>query len=123
MLSQDQVVMVKADLKKGYIGSMDVIETAYTTDGHHKQVKTTATVLSGIPCRISFAGSPKTGAGDVSEAPQTVKIYFDSDYAVKTGSRLDVTQNGVTNSYRHTGKEARYQTHVEVEAEPVERWA
>lgn len=124
MLSQTQVVKVKAALERGYIGLMDVYEYRQATNPTtHVTSATETKVLEQIPCRLSFSQSPSTGDGDVASVSQTIKVFFDSVYNIKAGSKVVVTQNGTTTAYKHAGLEAIYDTHSEVVLELFERWA
>lgn len=86
--------------------------------GHHE-----VDVLSGRPCRLSFGAIPaaeQTGAG--ASVQQTVKLFIAPDVIIKPGSRITVTQNGVTTDYCRTGEPAVYSTHQEITLELWKGW-
>ena len=123
MLSTAALVKARSALERGYIGRMDVYESTQTTDPiTHITEAAETQVLSGAPCRLSFSSSPAT-VGDAAETRQTVKVFFSPDTAIRPGSRLVITQNGITETYWHSGTEAVYGTHREVVLELTERWA
>lgn len=124
MLSQNQMVKVKKALEKGYIGTMDVYEYVQTTDAvTHVTSASLQKVLEQVPCRLSFTNSPQTAVEGVASISQVTMLFFDNVYSIKAGSKIDVTQNGITESYKHSGTEAAYDTHKEVVVELCERWA
>lgn len=108
----------------GYIGSMTVVEMRPVENSTtHITSFQPVEVLKNVPCRLSFSQSPVTSGDDVARISQTVKVFFDPEYAIKAGSKLTVTQNGVTTDYRHSGVEAVYDTHREVELNLFDGWA
>ena len=123
MLSENQIAKVRAALEKGYIGTCDVIERVQTTGANHAQTYTETVTQKAVPCRLSFASSPATDAGNVAGVAQAIKLFYPPDVTIKTGSKLLVTQNGVTTAYQHTGREAVYASHKEAELDLFERWA
>lgn len=124
MLSQNQVVKVKAALEKGYIGTFTVIEHERITDPdtHITDFQDVVTV-ENQPCRLSFSSIPTTGSGDPVSVTQGVKLFFDPSITVKAGSKVIVTQNGVTTNYMRSGEPAIYDTHIEINLELFDGWA
>lgn len=80
-------------------------------------------VLVDQPCRLSFSSSPSATNGDVAEINQTVKLFFSPEIKVKEGSKITVTQNGVTTAYKQSGTPAHYPTHQEILLELFKGWA
>lgn len=80
-------------------------------------------VLEDEPCRLSFSSSPSVSDGNVPEINQTVKLFFAPNITVKEGSKVTVTQNGVTTVYKQSGTPAVYQTHTEINLELFKGWA
>lgn len=112
-------------LESTYEGECTIIE--------HRDVKDEVTklsreekvvVLQGQPCKLSFeklaAASRTETAAAVS---QGVKLFLAPEIGVNSGSRITVTQNGVTNEYCASGELAVYDTHQEIILELAERWA
>lgn len=54
---------------------------------------------------------------------QAVKLFIAPEIAVPEGSRIDVTQNGITTSYRQSGTPAVYSSHQEITLELYKRYA
>jgi hypothetical protein len=117
------VVKVRNALEKGYTGTFTVTE-------HTKFIKSNRTtgfcdevVLMNQPCRLSFSSSPSVSNGDVPKINQTVKLFFAPDITIKEGSKITVTQNGVTTDYKQSGTPAVYDTHKEILLELFRGWA
>lgn len=80
-------------------------------------------VLENQPCRLSFetlkAAVPTESAVNIS---QITKLFLSPDIMVKAGSKVTVTQAGVTTDYKCSGIPAVYLTHQEILLELFERW-
>ena len=123
MLSKNAVVKVRKALEKGYIGTFTVTEHKKITKPNHTTGFSDVDVLVDQPCRLSFSSSPSVRDGDVPEISQTVKLFFAPEVTVKEGSKITVTQNGVTTEYKQSGVPAVYQTHKEIILELFKGWA
>ena len=123
MLPKNAVVKVRAALKKGYTGTFTVTEHRKITKPNHTTGFSDVDVIVDKPCRLSFSSSPATTDGDIAETNQTVKLFFAPDIKVKEGSKITVTQNGITTEYKQSGTPAVYQTHTEILLELFKGWA
>ena len=123
MLSQTAVVKVRNALEKSYIGTFTVIEHQKITKPNHTVGFEDVEVLFDQPCRMSFSSIPTATDGTVSEVSQTVKLFFAPEITVKEGSKIVVTQNGVTTEYKQSGTPALYETHQEINLELFRGWA
>lgn len=76
------------------------------------------------PCRISFdtvnATQPENNAANIV---QSITLFIDSAVIIPEGSKITVTQNGVTSVYEKSGKPAVYSTHQEIPLEIFKGWA
>lgn len=76
------------------------------------------------PCRISFdtvnATQPESDAPNIV---QSITLFIDNAVVIPEGSKITVTQNGVTSVYEKSGKSAVYSTHQEIPLELFKRWA
>ena len=106
-----------------YIGVCDVIEHKKVKD---KVTKTTefveTTVLSEQPCRLSFKSNSTTGDGNVAAVTQEIKLFISPDVTIKDGSKIIVTQNGVTKAYNNSSEPALYETHQEITLKLFDKW-
>ena len=82
------------------------------------------TVLEDQPCKLSFKPlDTTTDTGNVAVMTQGVKLFLSPDVSIKPGSKITVTQNGVTTEYSSSGVPAKYPTHQEIMLKLFERWA
>lgn len=81
-------------------------------------------LYEALPCRISFSSIPVAKEdGTAAEVFQTIKLFVDRSVDIPPGSRLDITQNGETESYACSGTPAVYSTHKEIMLERIKGWA
>ncbi len=129
MLSENQVVRSKGAARKAvestYYGACDIIEYGSVKDkksGITRQEE--ITVLQNQPCKLSFekiAAAVQTDTG--AAVSQGVKLFIAPEIEVKCGSKIVVTQNGVTNAYSASGQSAVYSSHQEIMLELWKGWA
>lgn len=76
-----------------------------------------------VPCRVSYRTvSPAAPEGEAAQAGQGVTLYLDPAVDIPEGSKVTVTQNGVTRDYARSGKAAVYSCHQEVPLEVFRGW-
>lgn len=81
-------------------------------------------VYEGISCRLSFKSVNSANSGaSAATVTQTIKVFLAPEINVKPGSKMTITQNGVTTAYKSSGKPAVYNTHQEISLELFEGWA
>lgn len=112
-------------LESAYEGVCSVTEYRETTDertGLSGQEE--AAVHEGVPCRLSFEKQAAAGQTDTAASlAQGVKLFLAPEIMVKPGSRVTVTQNGVTTEYAASGQPAVYSTHQEILLELFRGWS
>ncbi len=87
-------------------------------------VFTETAIITDAPCRLSFASFPATNVIDHAPAlGQATKLFISPGATVPPGSKLVVTQNGVTTTYSNSGEPARYVTHQEIVLELFKTYA
>lgn len=123
MLSKNAVVKVRKALEQGYDGTFTVTEHKKVTKPNHTTGFADVVVLVDQPCRLSFSSIKSAADGNIAEINQTVKLFFSPDVKVKEGSKITVTQNGVTTDYKQSGTPAHYPTHQEILLELFKGWA
>lgn len=125
MLSKNQILKARQAIEKLYTGSCTVTEHRKVKDEVSKLVNyEDVTVLEAQPCRLVFKSAPAAGQGEAAaEVTQAVKLLLPPDIVICAGSRITVTQNGVTTDYTRSGIPAVYSTHQEIALELFERWA
>lgn len=115
----------KTMLESTYAGVCSVYEYGKITDPEtHITTHGERLVFEDQPCRISFgslsAAAENSGAATVA---QSVKLFVSPDVRVSSGSKISVTQNGVTTEYAASGVPAVYPTHQEIMLELFRGWA
>lgn len=81
-------------------------------------------IIEDEPCRLSFKNSsPVSISTDVAENKQIIKLFLSPNVVVPMGSKITVTQNGVTNTYRRSGEPCIFSYHQEILLENFEKWA
>lgn len=112
-------------IERTYGGTVTVVE--------HQKVKDKVTKLTGYedvpvlenqPCKLSFE-SIKAAVQSESAASiaQVTKLFLSPDITIKPGSKLTVTQTGITTDYACSGIPAVYDTHQEIILDVFKEWA
>lgn len=108
-----------------YFGTLTVTETKKARDENSKLTKIEpVVVLENQPCRLSFeALKAAVQSESAASVTQITKLFVSPDVLIKAGSKITVTQDGVTTDYTCSGVPAMYPTHQEIILELFERWA
>jgi hypothetical protein len=81
-------------------------------------------VLEDQPCKLSFSTITTANQTEsAAELRQTTKLFISPDVTIRNGSKITVTQGGVTTDYTCSGVPATYDTHQEIVLDLFERWA
>ena len=76
------------------------------------------------PCRISHTTVKATEPSEeAAVVAQSVTLYIDPSVDIPEGSKITVTQKGVTRDYERSGTPAVYTVHQEVPLELFRGWA
>lgn len=118
------MVMVRKAIESTYTGTCTITEyQSYKKENKstgHKEV----VVLENQPCKLSFSKITNSNQGEAAAMViQTAKVFIAPEIQVKPGSKLTITQNGVTTEYKNSGEPAIYQTHQEIILELFKGWA
>ena len=74
-----------------------------------------AIVPDGVACHLSYSSTaPAAGSDTVTGVAQTIKLFLAPELVVPPGCRIEVTQQGRTESYAQSGKAAVYSSHQEI---------
>lgn len=72
-------------------------------------------LFENLPCRLSFKNISQTSQTEsFAVSSQVVKLFIAPDVYVPPGSVIEVTQNGITRKYKHSGISAIYTNHQEI---------
>lgn len=123
MLPKAALVSVRKALERGYTGTFTVTERKKVVRADHSTGFAEVQTVTDNPCRLSFTTSPAAGDGDTATLTQSVKLFCAPEIIVPEGSRITVTQNGVTEEYARSGMVAMYDTHAEYVLEAFRGWA
>lgn len=123
--------MVQAAIKAARKALESTYEGVLTVSEYHKVIdeKTKLTNLSKVvvlknqPCRLSFESlSSAVQSESAAMVAQTIKLFIPPEITIKPGSKITVTQAGVTTDYTYSGVPAVYQTHQEILLDLFEGW-
>lgn len=108
--------MVKNPLSILWTGRCTIYEYQNVTDPEtYQTTQKEVPVLIGEPCRLSYnheqATDIKSGAAIVS---QSITLFIRPDLVIKPGSVIEITQNGITEKYKGSGKPAVYTNHQQI---------
>ena len=80
--------------------------------------------MKDAACRLSHKTVTTTEpTEEAALVAQTVVLYIDPSVEIPEGSKITVTQNGVTRDYEQSGKAAVFTYHKEVPLELFKEWA
>ncbi len=112
------------DMEKMHRKAVESLYNGTCTVYEHRKVKDEKTKLTGFedalvlenqPCRLSFEKINAAVQGESYAAvSQSIKLFLSPDIVIKPGSKITVTQNGVTADYTSSGVPAVYQSHQEI---------
>lgn len=108
-----------------YFGTLMVTEMQKVKDERSKLTKDEpVVVLKDQPCRLSFEKlQTAVQAESAATITQVTKLFVSPDISINAGSKITVTQDGVTIDYTRSGVPAIYPTHQEIMLDLFERWA
>ena len=111
-------------IKRFYSGTCTITEKKSVKD--EKTFKTRIQEVmkyENIPCRLSHSSNNLSDAYPRNTVTQTIKLFLDNDYEIKAGSKIAVTQDGITNIYGATSEPNVFETHQEIELILWEDWS
>ena len=129
MLSENQVVRARKAARKAiestYEGVCDIVEYGNVRDKNSKITRQGEIVTAkNLPCKLSFENVTAAVQTDTGAAvAQGVKLFIAPEIDVKCGSKIVVTQNGITTEYAASGQPAVYSSHREIMLELWKEWA
>lgn len=107
-----------------YEGLCTIIEYRDVTDEKTKLSREEeVTVIEALPCKLSFEKQAAAVQTETAAAiTQGIKLFLAPEITVNSGSKIVVTQNGVTGEYSASGVSAIYPTHQEIVLELFRGW-
>ena len=119
------LIKARPHIERMYRGTLTIHEWTLETDPdtHISSEVETITVVDQ-PCMLSNTSTaPTTSAEGVPSVTKITKIFVAPDIPIREGSKLVVTQAGVTNTYERSGIPSVYPTHQEVTVNLMEKVA
>lgn len=125
MLSKTKMVKARKAIESLYDGTCTITEHRKIKKANKSTGFEDVMVLENQPCRLSYktitnTNSTESGASTLS---QIIKLFLAPEIEVTPGSKVTVTQKGVTTDYKSSGKPAIYSTHQEIVLELFDGWA
>ena len=117
------LINARPHIERMYRGILTIHEWTLVTDPDtHISSEVESIVVEDQPCLLSNTSTaPTTSAEGIPSATKVTKIFVAPDIIIKEGSKLVVTQDGVTNTYERSGIPSVYPTHQEVSVNVIEK--
>ena len=72
-------------------------------------------ICKNAPCHLSFENISQAEQTELgANTSQVVTLFISPEVYIPPGSTIEVTQNSVTRTYRHSGISAAYTNHQEI---------
>ena len=112
-------------LESTYEGVATVVEYKKVMNNETKLIELgEVVVLEEQPCKLSFSKLEATKQNNSSASvTQVTKLFISPNITINPGSKITVTQTGITTDYTCSGVPAVYPTHQEIVLELFERWS
>ena len=105
----------KKAIQSLWTGVCNIFGFKDTEDRDGATIHTEVTLFENLPCRLSFKNISQTSQTEsFAVSSQIVKLFIAPEVYVPPGSVIEVTQNGVTRKYKHSGISAVYTNHQEI---------
>lgn len=79
--------------------------------------------LENQPCKLSYEKINTTDTNGAAIQSMETKLFISPEVEIKAGSKIVVTQNGVTTEFSNSGKPAIYTNHQEIMLKLFEDYA
>lgn len=115
--------IARKHIEKLYVDACNVYE--YQKVRHDDGSTNVEEVLvhENVPCKISHRGTGHTEDGLGDSMFLVTELIISPDITIKAGSRIIVTRNGVSTTYKNSGEPARYLNHQQIKLELEEDMA
>lgn len=124
MLSKNQMVAVRKAIESMYIGTCTITEHQKVKKENKSTGFQDVVVLENQLCKLSFEKITNTNPTETAALlVQTAKVLITPEIQIKPGSKLTITQNGVTTEFKNSGEPAMFGTHQEIILELFKGWS
>lgn len=118
------MVAVRQAIEMTYDGKCTITEHQKVQKPNKSTGFNDVVVLTDQPCKLSFSRITNTSQGETAAmVAQTAKVLLAPEIQIKPGSKITITQNGITTEYSKSGEPAIYKTHQEVVLELFKGWS
>ena len=117
------LISARPNIERMYRGTLTIHEWELVTDPTtHISSEVEKITVEDQPCLLSNTSTaPTTSTEGVPSVVKTTKIFVAPDISIREGSKLVVTQDGITNTYERSGIPSVYPTHQEVSVNVIEK--
>lgn len=118
------MVAVRKAIELMYIGTCTITEHQKVKKENKSTGFQDVVVLENQPCKLSFEKITNTNPTETAALlVQTAKVLIAPEIQIKPGSKLTITQNGVTTEFKNSGEPAMFGTHQEIILELFKGWS
>ena len=111
----DELKQAREAIQSMWTGICNIFRFKNSKNKYGTVVSEVKELYKNIPCRLSFKNISQTEQTEsMSKTSQVVKLFIAPEVYVPPGSIFEVTQNGVTRKYKHSGISAVYTNHQEM---------
>ena len=111
----DELKQAREAIQSMWTGICNIFGFKNSKNKYGTVVSEVKELYKNIPCRLSFKNISQTEQTEsVAKTSQVVKLFIAPEVYVPPGSIVEVTQNGVTRKYKHSGISAVYTNHQEI---------
>jgi len=111
----DELKQAREAIQSMWTGICNIFRFKNSKNKYGTVVSEVKELYKNIPCRLSFKNiSQAEQTESVAKTSQVVKLFIAPEVYVPPGSIVEVTQNGVTRKYKHSGISAVYTNHQEI---------
>lgn len=98
-----------------YIGRCDIYGQIEKINPNHATTFEEGLLFSDVPCKLSFSGTNTSKQKDINNNfIQSVTLFIDNELDIKSGSKIVVTQDGITSTYKCSGQPSFFMAHQEI---------
>lgn len=111
----DELKQAREAIQSMWTGICNIFGFKNSKNKYGTVVSEVKELYKNIPCRLSFKNISQTEQTEsAAKTSQVVKLFIAPEVYVPPGSIVEVTQNGVTRKYKHSGISAVYTNHKEI---------
>ncbi len=116
MLSENQVVIHRRALERTYNGICNITESRKVKNANGSTGFEEVEAYTDKPCRLSYKSASAVKSSEtINNTSQVIKLFIAPEIDIKSNSKIVVTQNGLTKSYKNSSEPIIYPTHQEIE--------